>query len=181
MAVWETELSLTVYAIIWRCGLCSAGFSYWVPRIPSPEQVQICRLALATGVEVAALHPLQIWLHTQGICEISKTDILISPLKDVVENNENSSTYVTVFWPFRTRKRGIGNTTTEPLVGAGCHLALHCPYTSRALQYESPSMYVSCSCIFLQHDSHRSRNVPYSRANNDLTKNNIITKWRTCK
>jgi hypothetical protein len=98
----------------------------------------------------------------------------------VVENNENNFTYVTLLWHFRTRKWRIGN-TTEPLVGVGCNLALHRPYTSPALQYESPSMYVSCSCIFLQHDFHRSRNVPYSRANNGLTKNNIITKWRTCK
>ena len=58
------------------------------PKKFTLEQVQRYRPALATGVQVTALNPLQIWLHPQGICEISKTDILISPLKDVVENNE---------------------------------------------------------------------------------------------
>jgi hypothetical protein len=39
-------------------------------------------------MKVVALLPLQIWLHPQGICEISKTEFLISPLKDFAGNNE---------------------------------------------------------------------------------------------
>jgi hypothetical protein len=34
--------------------------------------------------------------HIQGICEIFKTNFLISPRKNVVENNENNFTYVTL-------------------------------------------------------------------------------------
>jgi hypothetical protein len=37
--------------------------------------------ARSQRVQLGAMHPLQVWMHPPGICKISKTDILISPLK----------------------------------------------------------------------------------------------------
>jgi hypothetical protein len=66
---------------------------------------RLCR----RGFQVGAMHPLQIWMHPLGIYKISKTNILISPLKNVrhptasscylwwtaaVGNNSLSDTYV---------------------------------------------------------------------------------------
>jgi len=34
------------------------------------------------GVQVTAMHPVQIWMHTLEICKLSKTKMMISLLKD---------------------------------------------------------------------------------------------------
>jgi len=35
------------------------------------------------GLQVSDMHPIQIWMHTLGIYTLSKTNTLISPLKDL--------------------------------------------------------------------------------------------------
>jgi hypothetical protein len=39
--------------------------------------------SVARGVQVGAVHPLQIWMHPLWICKISETNTFISPLKDM--------------------------------------------------------------------------------------------------
>jgi len=34
-------------------------------------------------LQVSDMHPIQIWMHTLGIYTLSKTNTLISPLKDL--------------------------------------------------------------------------------------------------
>jgi hypothetical protein len=38
---------------------------------------------IARGAYVGAMHPLQIWMHPLGICKISKTYMMVSPLNNV--------------------------------------------------------------------------------------------------
>jgi hypothetical protein len=46
------------------------------------------------GVQVDAMHPLQTWMHRLGICKISKTNMLISPLK----NLQHSTVVMCCLW-----------------------------------------------------------------------------------
>jgi len=42
---------------------------------------RLCKQARSQGVQVGAMHPLQIWMHPLGICKISQTNMLISQLQ----------------------------------------------------------------------------------------------------
>jgi hypothetical protein len=39
------------------------------------------KLARTQGVHIGAMHPQQIWMHPLRFCKISKTNLLIRPLK----------------------------------------------------------------------------------------------------
>jgi len=41
---------------------------------------RLCKQARSQGMQLGAVHPLQIWMHPPAICKISKTNMLISQL-----------------------------------------------------------------------------------------------------
>jgi len=58
------------------------GDSYLYRRkVRSLLQPRLITRPAAKGVQVSAMHPLQIWLHPPAICKISKTNMLINQPK----------------------------------------------------------------------------------------------------
>ena len=77
---------------------------------------------VARGVQVTAMHPLQIWMHTLAICKLSKTNMLISLLKDKWHPNTSMCCN---FWTIM-----VGNNSVfVVLISRFLHLCIQNTYT----------------------------------------------------
>lgn len=85
-------LLLSVLSIIYRSTLILYIIRWCVLRLWSPRLVTgvirtfkiestLSQLLVQARCQRSAVHPLEIWEHQLGICKMSKTCLLISPLK----------------------------------------------------------------------------------------------------